>query len=396
MNVFVSGRLCLFGEHSDWAGYHNRTNADIASGMAVVTGIEQGIHAYIEKSDCFRFRTVLPGGDRTPWQEWPLSVRKLKEVAQSGVFFSYVAGVAAFMLEYYDVGGLSIDCFEVTVPMKRGLSSSAAVCVLVARAFNLLYGLQIAAPGEMEAAYRGEILTPSRCGRLDQACAFGGKPVLMHFIGEEMAVERLRVGMDLHWVFAGLGGEKDTRKILSALNACYPFAQTPLARGVQRALGEENRRIVSQVVEALVEGDAWRLGALMTEAQGIFDALVAPACPEELTAFRLHAALSDPTARALSLGGKGVGSQGDGSVQFICADAAAKQALCAHLQSQGMEAFPLTIRAQPGDGEIQLTSALDAVCRADGMMANRVGGKRFDIGLPEAYRETVWRFGRQL
>jgi hypothetical protein len=45
---FVSGRLCLFGEHSDWAGLHRIINADIVPGAAIVTGIEQGIYVKAE------------------------------------------------------------------------------------------------------------------------------------------------------------------------------------------------------------------------------------------------------------------------------------------------------------------------------------------------------------
>ena len=72
------------------------------------------------------------------------------------------------------------------LPLKSGLSSSAAICVLVARAFNKLYKLHMNTQGEMQAAFRGEQRTPSRCGRLDQACAYGVKPVLMEFDGVEI------------------------------------------------------------------------------------------------------------------------------------------------------------------------------------------------------------------
>lgn len=34
INLFISGRLCLFGEHSDWTGKYRTMNADIVSGMA--------------------------------------------------------------------------------------------------------------------------------------------------------------------------------------------------------------------------------------------------------------------------------------------------------------------------------------------------------------------------
>jgi len=45
IEIFIPGRLCLFGEHSDWAGLHRMINADIVPGSAIVTGIEQGIFA---------------------------------------------------------------------------------------------------------------------------------------------------------------------------------------------------------------------------------------------------------------------------------------------------------------------------------------------------------------
>ena len=346
MNIFVPGRLCLFGEHSDWAGLYNRTNSTIEPGMAIVTGIDQGIFAFVERADSIRLRAANPDGTHMEWIEWPLSVKQLKAIAADGNYYSYIAGVVAFMLEYYDVGGVSIDIRKVTLPIKKGLSSSAAICVLVARAFNVLYDLQISVRGEMEAAYRGEIMTPSRCGRLDQACAYGTKPVLMHFASENIDVERLAVGRDLFWVFADLKGEKDTTKILSSLNACYPFAQTEVAMNVQKALGSENRRICSAVVEAMRVGDAYRIGELMSESQLIFDSMVAPACLSELSSPKLHAVMADEKVKALSLGIKGVGSHGDGTVQMICADEVNQQALCDYLNCQDFEAYTFNIRAQ--------------------------------------------------
>ena len=41
LKLFVPGRLCLFGEHSDWASLHRVMNASIIPGHAIVTGVEQ-------------------------------------------------------------------------------------------------------------------------------------------------------------------------------------------------------------------------------------------------------------------------------------------------------------------------------------------------------------------
>jgi UTP-glucose-1-phosphate uridylyltransferase/mevalonate kinase len=315
--------------------------------MAIVTGIEQGITAYVEKSDKIRFRTILQDGTKTVWYELPLNAKSLKAVAEDGGFYSYVAGVAAFMVEYYDVGGVSIDCTKVTIPIQKGLSSSACVCVLVARAFNLLYNLNMTVRSEMEAAYRGEIMTPSRCGRLDQACAYGERPVLMKFASENIEVERLQVGKDLYWVFADLKGHKDTKKILTDLNSCFPYAKDNIAENVQTALGTMNEQIVEHVIEAMKVGDSAQIGRLMTEAQRIFDEMVAPACPSELNSPLLHNILNDDGVKAYSLGGKGVGSQGDGTVQFICPDEIVQHMLCEYLrEDKGLESFVFTIKAQ--------------------------------------------------
>jgi galactokinase len=116
--------------------------------------------------------------------------------AKAGGFWAHVAGTAYKMVVEHAVAGLRIDNYRTTLPFKKGLSSSAAVCVAVrhhpdlaksiaqlpgmlsthnrgytcmqqvARSFNRAYGLQLSTRGEMECAYQGERLTPSLCGRM--------------------------------------------------------------------------------------------------------------------------------------------------------------------------------------------------------------------------------------
>ena len=232
-----------------------------------------------------------------------------------------------------------------TLPMKKGLSSSAAICVLVARAFNKLYDLRLNVRGEMDIAYRGELLTPSRCGRLDQACAYGENPIWMTFDGDILNVERINVGKELYWVFADLQAHKDTRKILSDLNKCYPFASNPIEEKVHEALGPDNSRIITEVKKAMKKGDAQRIGQLMLRAQKIFDRKVAPASPEELKSEKLHTVLNDPRLQKYVWGGKGVGSQGDGSIQFIAKTKKDQKKLVEFLNNQyGLQAYTLNIK----------------------------------------------------
>lgn len=344
LKLFVPGRLCLFGEHSDWAGLQRTINADIVPGRAIVTGIEQGIYGTARKNKTFRIFSKLDMFERESF-ECEMELTKLRQTARQGGFFSYVAGVASYMSEWYHVGGVEIEITDMTLPIKSGLSSSAAICVMVARAFNELYGLQLNTMGVMNIAYLGEQRTPSRCGRLDQACAFGVNPVCMTFDGNEIEVDRIRVKKELHYVFADLMAGKDTVKILGDLNKSYPFPQTEADRRLHEALGKDNQEITRRAQEYIADGESEKLGALMTQAQELFDEKIAPLCPQELTAPVLHATLRDEHIRRLTFGGKGVGSQGDGTIQFLARDADTQRELVRYLeQEKGMHAYALTLK----------------------------------------------------
>lgn len=343
IKIFVPGRLCLFGEHSDWAGHYRTMNANIAPGAAIVTGIEEGIYAEVEKSSVFEVISDAEEIEGT-WSDFTcrMSEYDLKQVAKSGSFFCYCAGVASYMLEWYKVGGVRIRITKMTLPIKSGLSSSAAICVLVARAFNKLYHLNLNTMGEMNIAYWGEMRTSSRCGRLDQACAFGVKPNLMIFDGDEVEVKALNVKKTLYWVFADLCASKDTIKILSDLNKAYPFPTNEMERKEHEALGVKNQEIVNRAIKLMALGDAEGLGKLMTETERLFNEYIAP-MSSALDAPKLSMVLNDPDIQPLIYGGKGVGSHGDGSVQFLAKDQESQKQLQEHLNSQGMKAYTLTI-----------------------------------------------------
>jgi UTP-glucose-1-phosphate uridylyltransferase/mevalonate kinase len=268
--------------------------------------------------------------------------------AEKGGFFSYAAGVAYQFLTHYQVRGLEIDNYLTDLPIQKGLASSAALCVLVARAFNRLYDLKMTIRGEMEFAYLGEITTPSRCGRMDQACAYGNRPIVMIFDGDRTDVIELKVPKDLFFVIVDLGASKNTQEILSQLNQCYPFASNELQQNVQNYLGSISSQITQEAVDALQKGDAEQLGALMKRAQAEFDKHLIPACPSQLTAPILHQILNYEPIQAYILGGKGVGSQGDGTAQFIVKDDESQQKIIEIIERDfpQMQSLKLTIHAQ--------------------------------------------------
>jgi galactokinase len=344
MDIFVSGRLCLFGEHSDWAGAYRQINHLLEPGTAVVVGTNQGIYAQVNLYPRLVFQTLHSS------QVLDLAMEEeiLLTTAQGNNFYSYVAGVAYQALLRYQVGGLAISNYAMDLPLQKGLSSSAAICVLVARAFNQLYDLGLSIAEEMELAYWGERTTPSQCGRMDQACSYGKQPILITFDGDRCSTTRLSVGQDLSLIIVDLAGAKNTQVILSRLNQCYPLARNPVATKVQKYLGKINQGIVNQAVIALDQGNAAEIGALMNQAQAEFDRYVAPACPEQLNAPLLHELLRHPPLQPYVYGGKGVGSQGDGTAQFMVRDYDSQMQAIAVVKQDfpQMECYPLDIPKQ--------------------------------------------------
>ena len=346
VSLFVPGRICLFGEHSDWvladsharslslielkllqAGGFRRFNEAIPQGMTIVSGINQGIYARASRHPTsLVVSATTSDGERLGPVSIPMRKADLLKAAREGEFFSYMCGVAYRILTDYQVAGIVIDNYMTDLPTKKGLSSSAAICVLTARAFSAVYDLKLIARGEMEIAYQGEILTPSRCGRMDQCCAYGPRPILMRYDGDFLDVDELEIqGGPFHYVLVDLRGTKSTRHILAALQAGYPTPTNPIQEGVHKLLGEINVSIAARAVACLRTGDQRGLGALMTEAQREFDRYAQPSCPSELSMPILHKVLQYDKIQPYILGGKGVGSQGDGTLQLLCTDAAAQK-----------------------------------------------------------------------
>jgi len=341
--LFVPGRLCLFGEHSDWAAEFGRHK-----GFCLVIGTDQGLTATARPAEQFVVESQIPDNLGRPSSRrrqmvcaWSAEAL-LAAARDEGEFFRYCAGVAYQMFQNpRTAGGIEMRITSIDLPLRKGVSSSAAVCILMARAFNEVYRMRMFPHELMEVAYLGEKLTGSQCGRMDQACIYGKTPVLLTFQKSAgIRVEPVFPGGTIHMFFVDLGGKKDTIRILSDLQAAYGRDA-----GVQRGLGADNEAIVREAYMALGAGDAEWLGRLMTRAQEQFDRLVAPASRDELASPLLHKLLAFEAIRPHVLGGKGVGSQGDGTAQFVARGGAERdEAMRLITEAQpGMRCFTLTI-----------------------------------------------------
>jgi hypothetical protein len=70
--------------------------------------------------------------------------------ARAGGFWAHVAGTAYKMVVEHLVAGLRIDNYRTTLPFKKGLSSSAAVCIAVSITTKLLHHAAHAADVRLE------------------------------------------------------------------------------------------------------------------------------------------------------------------------------------------------------------------------------------------------------
>jgi galactokinase len=336
--------LCLFGEHSDWGAEYG-----LHQGYCVVVGTDQCIKAEVTPSDEFRVQSLVPDDTgrpsgrvrqmSCPWDSESL----LATATDEEEFFRYCAGVAHEMLRREHLPqGLDIRIVEMELPLKKGVSSSAAVCILVAKAFNQCYGLRMLPHELMDVSYAGERLTGSQCGRMDQACIYGSTPVLLVFDrSKDVKIEPVFPKGDLYLFYVDLAGKKNTVTILRDLQDSYLKHES-----LQAALGSGNEQIVRQAFQAIQEGQAEELGALMVKAQKVFDEAVAVHCPDELSAPLLHEVLLHPEVQPHVYGGKGVGSQGDGTAQFVAKSAEDREQAMQKIVAAfpQMRCFPLTIR----------------------------------------------------
>ena len=338
--LFQPGRLCLFGEHSDWAaeyGHH--------PGYCLVVGTDHGLRAEARQNpNRLRVFASVPGGDGQlsidlPWVDPDAMTAAAKDQDE---FFRYVVGTALSVKRLCGkIAG--IDLFiDQDLPLGKGVSSSAAACVLTVRAFDELYNLGLLPFEVRKIAYQGERLTGSQCGRMDQACIYGRTPVLLSFgSGSSMDVEPVSVPEPIYMFFVDLGGQKDTRKILADLRQAHHYGSST----VREYLGPVNEQMVRDAYWALTHGDAEALGRFMIDAQQVFDRLVAPASPQELASPLLHQLLDWPGIREHIHGGKGVGSQGDGTAQFVVRSSWHRDRAMSLIEDlrPGMKCYPLTI-----------------------------------------------------
>lgn len=310
IKIFVPGRVGIIGEISDLVTPYLKENKKLIPGSAIAIRIDKGIYATITKSDNFSIYL------KEKKFEVKFESEELEKIAKDKKnFYSYICGTALYMKKKYKVKGIKVIIDKNDLPIKKGLSSSAAICILIAKAFDKIYNLHMKKDEQIEAAYQGEHLALSKCGKLDQVTILENNLVKIVFEEKKPKVESIKVAKNMYFVIADLNSKKNTVKIMNDISDCFPYPKNKNDKKVQDFMSKKNKKIVDSTAKYIAQGNLKKVGKNLIKYQKMKDNCRC-VC-SEFVAPKLHLILKDKKIKKMSYGAKDVGSGGDGSVQIM-------------------------------------------------------------------------------
>jgi galactokinase len=319
--VSAPGRLCLFGEHMDWC---RRSVLSVAVDMRVLVQAKATGNGLVKVYSYPPFE---------PYTHFPASRPNIRHKGD----LKYVHGVVeAYRRRGVKVEGMEIRFLKanetalesgrrlVDLPVQRGLSSSAAICVATSAVIELLQSQNSSEEDVKNAerlgfhadlAYTAERkILGINCGQMDHyASAFGG--VLYIDCSQEPAkVYPLKPVIDLPLVIGDTMQTKDTPRILGWLGERFERREPAFMEGV-----ENIPRIVEEARKELTKEKPRRekLGELMNLNQSYLSRClrISGDCP--ISPSRLDV-LIRAAIKAGALGAKLSGSGGGGAMIALC------------------------------------------------------------------------------
>jgi mevalonate kinase len=364
--VSAPGRVCLFGEHMDWCG-HSVIPAAIDARMFVevspILGHNIEVHSFrpfqTEASFDLRRIKIDPDSD----------LRYVGAVLKAMLLEKRITSGKAFtirLLRGKDVrkrGGLTNANQPFNdLPVRRGLSSSAALCVAVAASADLIMGtpfltqlsstdlksgfervLDTNLARYADLAYTGERkILGINCGQMDQyASAYGG--ILSIDCSKVPAkVNRLKIESSIPLVIGDTGQQKDTPRILAWLGKRFSKKENLFMEGVDGIV-----KVVSEAKKELDRSspNLKKIGELMNLNQQYLsnNLKVSGECPISPSNLdKLVKAALDAGA----LGAKVSGSGGGGCIVALCKSEAERGGVADAIEKAAGKAYATRITAK--------------------------------------------------
>ena len=319
IELFVPGRLGIIGEISDLVSPYLSINKELIYGHAISMPIDMGIYSTSIKSEKLIYKA------ENKYFETDISEESLIEQIEARSFYAYICGTILYLKRNYKVSGIQLQIDKINLPVGKGLSSSAAICITVAKAYNGLYDLNLSDSKIKEIAYEGEHLAKSQCGRLDQESIMNNG--ICHIVFTENQAQSIPISVkeNIYTLAVDLNAQRNTRTIMNAFNSALPFPKNSNDKLIHDIIGEKNKRLVEMAEKSIKTGNIEMLGYSLTEAQKLMDK-AAPVC-REYYAPVLHSVIEDSYVHNLSYGGKSTGAGGDGIVILICKNSDAQKEL---------------------------------------------------------------------
>ncbi len=334
--IKTCGRIVLLGEHSDWAGRY-----------CILSAVEKGITGQIGTREDNKLVVFSEIWGETFKKTYTLNNLSHNDVKSERDVLMYFPAVARVLLDdNYPIGGLEISC-KTDLPVKKGLASSAAICILIVKAFDRVYNLGLDEKTIIDITFRAENLLGIKCGKMDQAAIIYHKhPIFINFKEDPFTIENIIPSNRFYFVVGNCLGTKDTESILENLsNALFQKSGSEKEKKYKIAshyFWELLPELVLRGKKILYEGKVKEFGELMREAQQLYDEYMMPLSPEELKAPKMHDFL-EIIRNEGSVGEKWSGSGGDGAFLALSEDEVHQQQLIKTIRENHGEAFGLTL-----------------------------------------------------
>jgi len=337
-SVRYPGRICLVGEHCDWAG-----------GASLTVPLPLGIGLVAEPGTTMvGIRTILDGDlvegrwsmdqlqawAATPPPRWPDGPLRFVPAAAACLIREGVTVVPTELLGQADL------------PTGRGFSSSAAFCLAVLDALAQAGGTQLPTEVLAELAYTVEHdLVGVACGRLDQYACAAGTPLFFRWEAQQPDTRPVMPQVTLPLVVGAFPTPRDTPAILAALQGAHATALDEHDPDGASAAVREAVSVWASAAEAgalaVETGDLVSLGEAMNTCQEVYGRALETTLPALRAPGlqRMCAALTEEGA----LGAKFSGAGGDGSIVGLFADLEGAEAGKARLEAAGLTAWSLPV-----------------------------------------------------